>query len=95
MRSDCRRPQFKIRREDVINGVLDAIDRARLEGEPNTEIQGWKEVAKLMGYYAPEVLKVQLTDDQARWQKQFEGMSDEELLKLTVTEQPEVAAVVV
>ena len=49
-----------IRKKDVIMGVLDAIDRARLAGEPNTEINGWKEVAKLMGYYAPEVKKIDL-----------------------------------
>jgi len=75
---------FRIRRQDVIKGVLDAIDRARLAGEPATEINGWKEVAKLMGFYAPEVLKVHLGDDQQRLQKKFEAMSDAELLEMTL-----------
>ena len=71
-----------IRKKDVIMGVLDAIDRARLAGEPNTEINGWKEVAKLMGYYAPEVKKIDLTVTQNNLKSKFEQMSDQELLEL-------------
>lgn len=71
-----------IRKKDVIMGVLDAIDRARLAGEPNTEINGWKEVAKLMGYYAPEVKKIDLTVTQGNLKSKFEQMSDQELLEL-------------
>ena len=71
-----------IRKKDVIMGVLDAIDRARLAGEPNTEINGWKEVAKLMGYYAPEVKKIDLTVTQGNLKSKFEQMTDQELLEL-------------
>lgn len=71
-----------IRKKDVIMGVLDAIDRARLAGEPNTEINGWKEVAKLMGYYAPEVKKIDLTVTQGNLKSKFEQMTDQELLEM-------------
>lgn len=71
-----------IRKKDVIMGVLDAIDRARLAGEPATEINGWKEVAKLLGYYAPEVKKIDLTINQGRLKSKFEQMTDEELYEL-------------
>lgn len=71
-----------IRKKDVINGILEAIERARMLGEPNTEIQGWKELAKIMGYYAPEVKKITLTTEEGRMRAKFEQLSDKDLLEL-------------
>lgn len=71
---------FKIRREDVVAGLLMAIERAKVQGNSAAEITGWREVAKMFGFYAPEVLKVHLGDDQQRLQKKFEALSDAELL---------------
>jgi hypothetical protein len=71
-----------IRKKDVLMGLLDAIDRARLAGEPNTEINGWKEVSKMMGFYAPEIKKIDLTITQGNLKSKFEQMSDQELLEL-------------
>jgi hypothetical protein len=71
-----------IRKKDVILGVLDAIDRARMAGEPNTEINGWKEVSKLMGFYAPEVKRIDLNVTQGKLKSKFEQMSDQELLEM-------------
>ncbi len=80
-RANLRRAS-NVKKADVVLGVLDAIDRAKLAGEPNTEINGWKEVAKLLGYYAPEVKKIDLTLTQGRIKSKFEQMSDDELLEL-------------
>jgi len=80
-RANLRRAS-NIKKADVVLGVLDAIDRARLAGEPNTEINGWKEVAKLLGHYAPEVKRIDLTLTQGRIKSKFEQMSDEELFEL-------------
>jgi phage terminase small subunit len=71
---------FRIKREEVLCGFLDAIERAKVQGNPAAEITGWREVAKMLGFYAPEVLKVHLGDDHERLQKKFEAMSDQELL---------------
>jgi phage terminase small subunit len=71
-----------IRKQDVLNGILEAIDRAKSGGEPGTEIKGWTEVAKMLGYYAPEVKKIQLSMDQGRMKSKFEALSDEELIEL-------------
>ncbi len=71
-----------IRKQDVVNGVLEAIDRARAGGEPATEIKGWTEIAKMLGYYAPEVKKIQLSLDQGRMKSKFEALSDEELMEI-------------
>jgi len=80
-RANLRRAS-NVKKADVVLGVLDAIDREKLAGEPNTEINGWKEVAKLLGYYAPEVKKIDLTLTQGRIKSKFEQMSDDELLEL-------------
>jgi phage terminase small subunit len=80
-RANLRRAS-NIKKADVVLGVLDAIDRARLAGEPNTEINGWKEVAKLLGHYAPEVKRIDLTLTQGRIKSKFEQMSDEELFEM-------------
>lgn len=75
---------FKIRREEVVAALLLAIERAKMQGNPAVEITGWREVAKLLGLHAPEVLKVHLDDDQQRLRKKFEAMSDAELLEITL-----------
>jgi phage terminase small subunit len=78
---------FRIKREDVLGGFLAAIQRACEQGNPAAEITGWREVAKMLGFYAPEVLKVHLGDDQQRLQKKFEAMSDAELLSIVQSSQ--------
>jgi hypothetical protein len=71
-----------IRKQDVLNGILEAIDRAKSGGEPGTEIKGWTEVAKMLGYYAPEIKKIHLSMEQGRMKSKFEALSDEELIEL-------------
>ena len=78
---------FRIQREDVLAGFLAAIQRACEQGNPAAEISGWREVAKMLGYYEPEVLKVHLGNDQQRLQKKFEAMSDAELLSIAQSSQ--------
>lgn len=47
-----------IKKEDVVKGFLSAIDLA----ETSTEmIQGWREVGKMLGYYAPEQKEITIT----------------------------------
>ena len=71
-----------IRRIDVLEGIMEAIDMGRTLAEPSTMIAGWKEVAKIMGYYAPETKRIELSTDQANVQKKLEMMSDQELIEM-------------
>lgn len=71
-----------IKKSHVINGILGAIDRAHILGEPRTEIAGWSEISKIMGFHAPEVKRIELTTDQNRMRKKFEQLSDQELLEI-------------
>jgi hypothetical protein len=46
----------------------------------NAQIRGWVEIAKLLGYYAPEVKKLNLSVSGQVLMSKYEGTSDEELL---------------
>ena len=76
------REQYSITRDDVIKGLSDAINDAKLLSDPNAQIAGWREIGKMLGYYAPEEKKITLTADQQHLRNQLEGMSEEDLLQL-------------
>ena len=80
----------QISRADVLDGFMEAINLARLSADPQAMIKGWTEVGKMLGYYAPEVKKLEITDNQKRLQSKFEAMSDEDLLKVIEGEAVEV-----
>lgn len=82
-----------LKRLDVIEGILDGINTAKFMSDAGNIIRGWTEIAKILGHYAPEVKKVEVTVGQARLRSQFEMMSDEELLAISegkvVIDQPQ------
>lgn len=53
--------QWEITRKDVIAGVLEAIGMARAQGEPMAMIAGYRELARMMGFNAPEAHRVEVT----------------------------------
>jgi hypothetical protein len=71
-------------REDVLTGLMDAVEHAQLLSDPGNEIAGWREIAKICGFYAPEVKKIHLSDGAKTYLSQMESMSDEDLLKLAM-----------
>lgn len=73
---------WQLQKHDVISALLDAVKLAKEQMNPGAMIRGYVEIAKLLGYYAPETVKVELTDDMERLRAKFAGMSDEELLLL-------------
>jgi hypothetical protein len=50
--------------------------------DPMGMIAGAREAGKMLGLYAPEEKKVDLTINQQRLRSQFEEMSDEELMRV-------------
>lgn len=72
----------QIQRGDIVAGMMEAIDMARLGADPSSMIKGWSEIGKILGLYAPEVKKVELTAGQKNIRSKFEIMSDEELLAI-------------
>jgi len=73
---------LKLNREMVLDGMMEAIDMAKVQADPEVMIQGWREVGRMCGYYAPEVKKIQMDVTHKRLMSQFETLSDEELLKI-------------
>lgn len=74
--------ETELRKEHVIAAVLEAIRLAKEQVNPAAMIRGLVEVAKMLGYYDPDRVKVELSDDSKRLQAKFEAMSDEELLSI-------------
>ncbi len=72
----------QITRLDVIEGVIDGIECARMQGDAGNVIKGRTEVGKILGHYAPEVKKVELSLSQGRLRAKFEALSDEDLLAI-------------
>ena len=71
-----------ISRRKVLDGLQEAIELARAKRDAGGMIAGWREIAKLCGYYAPERHEVRLSADGAALQRELEYMSDAELAKL-------------
>lgn len=72
----------QIKRLDVIDGIMDGISLARMQGDAGNVIKGWTEVGKILGHYAPEVKTLNLNLNQQRLRSKFEALSDEELLAI-------------
>jgi hypothetical protein len=72
--------RLQITREGVIQGLLDAVHLAREQANPAGMVAGLREIGKMLGYYAPEVKRVELGLSATAERQRFEAMSDEELL---------------
>lgn len=72
--------RLSIQREDVLNGLQEAINQAREQGNPMAMIRGWAEIAKLMGLYAVETKRMEVSTPGQGVLGRMELMSDAELL---------------
>ena len=72
----------QIKRLDVIEGVIEGIEIARMQGDAGNVIKGWTEVGKILGHYAPEVRKIELGLGQSQLRAKFEALSDADLLAI-------------
>lgn len=69
-------------REDVLAGLLGAINQARMQANPRAMISGWRQIARLMGFYTPEVRETKLSASAQATTDRYEAMSDAELLEI-------------
>jgi hypothetical protein len=72
--------ELQITKQDVIAGVLSAINMAREQQNPSAMISGCVQLAKLCGFYEPEVRRVEVNTSAANLQAKFAAMSDVELI---------------
>jgi hypothetical protein len=71
-----------LKRLDVIDGIMRGIEMANFMADPGVVIKGWVEIAKILGHYAPEVKRIEITTSQGRLRTKYEALSDEMLLAI-------------
>ena len=74
--------RLAVTRERVLAELQATIALAREQGNPMAQIAGWREIAKICGYYAPECKQIELQRDATPIHIQLEAMSDAQLLEL-------------
>ena len=83
-----------MRRCDVLNLFIEAIDMARTLADPGNMINGADKVAKMMGYYAPETKRIELTGDTRALSHKLRTMSDQDLMEIVSRRRADAAVVV-
>lgn len=74
--------ELEITRQGVVKGFMDAFEMAKADRQPSTMVSSMAAVAKLLGLYAVETKRVQLTVGQDAVHANFAMMSDAQLLAL-------------
>lgn len=72
----------QIKRADVIEMLMEAYDMARITAESSAMTAAAREIGKMLGFYEPETIKVELSQGQANMHNRLRMMSDEELLRI-------------
>ena len=76
------RKAAQMTREEVMLGIKDAIDMAKLMSEPATMIAGYREIGKLCGYYEPKKVDINVNVNGSVAIERMNKMTDAELLKI-------------
>jgi len=74
--------RLQITQEGVVQGLLEAVDLARAQSNPAAMVAGLREIGKMLGYYAPEVQRLEVAGDATGLEQRFQSMSDNELMAL-------------
>ena len=74
--------RLQLSREHALDGLLEAVALAQTKGDPAAMIAGWREIGKMLGFYAPELRKVELSARGEALRTKYEELSDEELLAI-------------
>ena len=74
--------RFALSREAVIAELLAAIAVAKEQSNPQVVISGWREIAKMCGFYQPVKHQVDIPRKQSDELRRFEAMSDDELIAI-------------
>ena len=71
-----------LRREDVLAGLLEAVDQARVQSNPMAMVSGLREIGKMMGFYAIETKRVEVSAAGQPDLNHLNRLSDAELLAI-------------
>lgn len=79
---EAARERARISQDDVVEGFREAINDAKMTSDPQAQIAGWREIAKLLGMYAPKAIKVKISKTEERAKKELSAMTEKELLEI-------------
>lgn len=71
-----------VTRETIIQGLKDAAAMAQTLADPQGMVAAWRELGKMLGFYAPEVKKVEKNISKRDLLRAIDQLSDEELFRL-------------
>lgn len=71
-----------VSRKKVMDGLLEAIEMAKMQADAGNMISGWREIGRMCGYYAPEVKKIDINITAKRVIDKMETLSDADLMQL-------------
>ena len=72
--------ELALTKDEVIAGLLGAIEMGRAQQDPAVMIQGYVQLARLCGFYEPEVMRLELPGDVAQLKNKYAAMSDDQLM---------------
>jgi phage terminase small subunit len=81
-RQQAFRAELKITKDEVVSGLLSAIEMGRDQQNPAVMIGGLAQIAKMLGFYEPERVSVQLSAAGSHLKAKYEAMTDDELLEI-------------
>ena len=79
--------ELEISRTGVVRGFLDAFEMAKADRQPSIMVSAMAAVAKLLGLYAVETKRVELTAGQGAVQANYSAMNDAQLYSLLAQQQ--------
>lgn len=69
-------------RQRVMDGLLEAVEMAKLMAEPATMVSGWREIGKMCGYFEPKKVDINVNVAGNVIHQRLNQLSDAELLKI-------------
>jgi phage terminase small subunit len=71
-----------VTKEDVVRGLVDAAQLAKQVGELPSMVAAYRELGRMLGFYAPEVKKIEKGINKGDLKRALEDLTDDELREL-------------
>jgi len=77
----CKEAEIRLQleRDDVIRGLVSAIELAKSQGNPDAMIRACREIGLMLGFYHQPVERTAVSAESRRLLSEYEAMSDKEL----------------
>ena len=70
-----------VTKKAVVDGLMEAVDMAKIKADPLAMIAGWREVGKMLGFYEPTKVNMNVSVNGQVLLSKMNTMSDAELLE--------------